>query len=146
MGRFDRNEVIAALAMMAYGAVWLVIGLGYSWGSTVRIGAGVFPVALSVILIVLCAALVLMARNAEHQPFGLRVRPVALILGGILVWAMSVDTVGFLPATAILVTMCALAERGSTWRTVLGLTVFLCLFGYIVFIEALNIPLAVIGE
>jgi hypothetical protein len=34
MGRFDRNEVIAALAMMAFGAVWLYIGLGYSWGST----------------------------------------------------------------------------------------------------------------
>jgi hypothetical protein len=29
---------------------------------------------------------------------------------------------------------------------VLGLTVFLCAFGYVVFIEALNIPLAVIGE
>lgn len=111
-----------------------------------RIGAGVFPVALSVILIVLCTGLVLMARGAEHHPFGLKIRPVALILGGILIWALSVDTIGFLPATALLVAMCVLAERSSTWRTALGLTVFLCLFGYVVFIEALNIPLAIIGE
>lgn len=145
MGQFDRNEVIAALLMMGFGGLWLVIGLGYSWGSTVRIGAGVFPVALSVILIVLSAVLVVMARGVEHHPFGFRLRPVALILGGILIWALSVDTIGFLPATGILVTMCALAERGTTWRSVLGLTVVLCLFGYVVFIEALNIPIAVIG-
>lgn len=145
MRRFDRNEVLAALAMMAFGVVWLVIGLGYSWGNPVRIGAGVFPVALSIILILLCAMLVVMARGVEPVPFGLRLRPVALVLGGILIWAQSIDVIGFLPATAILATMCALAERTSTWRSILGLTVFLCAFGYIVFIVGLNIPVSVIG-
>lgn len=146
MGRFDRNEVIAALAMLGFGLLWLVIGLGYSWGSSVRIGAAVFPVALSVILIALCAWLVVMARDAEPRAFGLRLRPVALILGGITVWALTVDVIGFLPATAIMVAMCAMAERESTWRSALGLTVFLCAFGVLVFIEGLHIPLALLGE
>lgn len=146
MGRFDRNEVIAALAMMAFGLLWLAIGLKYSWGSSVRIGAGVFPVALSVILIVLCAALVVMARSAAHWPFDFRTRPAVLILGGILIWTLLVDVIGFVPSTATLVAMCALAERDSTWRTVVGLIAFLCAFGYVVFIVALKIPLAVFWE
>ncbi len=146
MRRFDRNEVIAALSMMAFGAFWLVIGLNYSMGTGVRIGAGVFPVALSVILIALCGTLVMQARGAEHRPFGLRLRPVALILGGILAWALLVDVIGFLPATAILVAMCAMAETESTILSAAGLTLFLCAFGYLVFIEGLNIPLSVLGE
>lgn len=146
MKRFDRNEVIAALSMMVFGILWLVIGQGYAMGNSVRIGAGVFPVALSVILIALCGVLVLQARGAEHRPFGLHVRPMAFVLGGILFWALTVDVIGFLPATIVLVACCALAERASTWLSTLALTVGLCAFGYVVFIEGLNIPLSVIGE
>lgn len=146
MRRFDRNEVVAALAMLAFGALWLVIGLNYSWGNSVRIGAAVFPVALSVILIGLCLCLVVLARDAEARPFNLKPKPVVLILGGISVWALTVDVLGFLPATAALVAMCALAERESTWRSALALTVCLCAFGYLVFIEGLRIPLSLLGE
>ena len=146
MRRFDRNEVIAALAMMAFALFWFAIGLRYSLGTGVRIGAGVFPVALSVILMVLCATLVVQARGAEYRSFALRLRPVALILGGVLAWALLVDVTGFLPATAILVAMCAMAETESTLLSAAGLTVFLCAFGYAVFIEGLNIPLSVLGE
>lgn len=145
MKRFDRNEVIAALAMMAFGMIWLLIGQGYAMGNSVRIGAGVFPVALSIILIALCGVLVLQARGAEHRPFGFQLRPMALVLGGILFWALTVDVIGFLPATIVLVASCALAERASTWRSTLLLTAGLCAFGYGVFIEGLNIPLSVIG-
>ncbi|WP_157966253.1 tripartite tricarboxylate transporter TctB family protein [Oceanibium sediminis] len=145
MGRFDRNEVIAALAFMAFGLFWVVVGMGYSWGSSVRIGAAVFPVALGVIMIALCGVILGQSRQAEARRIGLKVRPAILILGGILVWALSVDHIGFLPATAILVALCSLAERESTWRSILGLTVFLCAFGTLVFITALRIPLSVLG-
>lgn len=143
--RFKRNEVFAALAMMGFGLLWLWIGLGYSWGNSVRIGAGVFPVALSIILIGLCLGLVIMARGVERRPLGIRFRPVALILGGILFWALTVDVLGFVPASAIMLAMCAFAERESTWFSTVALVIFLCVFGYAVFIVALKIPLSVLG-
>ncbi len=146
MKRFDRNEIIAALSMMAFGFIWLAIGQGYAMGNSVRIGAGVFAVALSLIFIALCGVLVLQARGAEHRPFGFQARPMALVLGGILFWALTVDVIGFLPATIVLMVSCARAERASTWRSTLVLTVGVCTFGYVVFIEGLNIPLSVIGE
>ncbi|WP_417599598.1 tripartite tricarboxylate transporter TctB family protein [Pararhodobacter oceanensis] len=145
MQKFDRNEVLAAIAMMAFGGIWLYIGLDYAWGNAVRIGAGVFPVALSLILIALCVLLIAKARSARPLVFSLHVRSLVLILGGILLWALSVDVIGFLPATAVLLAMCGLADPASTWRSIIGMTVFLCAFGYLVFIEALNVPMAIIG-
>ena len=146
MGRFDRNELLAALAVVAFGLVWLAIAATYPMGTLVRAGAGFFPAALSVVLIVIGFVLAWQSRSEASDALDLRPRPAVLILGGILAWALLVDRIGFLPATAILVALCALAERESTWLSAVGTTVFLCLFGYVVFIEGLGIPLSLIGD
>ena len=69
-----------------------------------------------------------------------------LILGSILFWALLVEVIGFLPATAVLVGICAVAEKESSLLSVAGLTAALGIFGYLVFIEGLNIPLSVLGD
>ena len=145
MRRFDGRELSAAAAVMAFGAFWLAIGLGYPMGTIVRMGAGFFPVALSVILIGLGAVLAWQSRREDSEPLDFRWRPFLFILGGVLAWALLVDEVGFLPATMVLVALCAMAERSSTWRSAAVLAVGLCAFGYLVFIRGLKIPLSVIG-
>ena len=73
-------------------------------------------------------------------------KPFAMILLGILLWALTVDRLGFFAASAILVVCCAVVEKGNTWRSVLALVVFMCVAGYLVFIEGLGIPLSAFGE
>ncbi|MEP1515432.1 MAG: tripartite tricarboxylate transporter TctB family protein, partial [Nitratireductor sp.] len=85
------------------------------------------------------------SRRAEKTAVELRLRPFVMILGGILAWALLVDRIGFLPATAILVLSCALVERETTWRSALMLTAGLCAFGWLIFIVGLKIPMSVLG-
>ncbi|WP_197435195.1 tripartite tricarboxylate transporter TctB family protein [Nitratireductor arenosus] len=145
MSDFNRNELQAALVLIGLGIGCLIIALGYPMGTVVRMGAGFFPVALSVLLIGLGAVLAWQSRTAEKTEVVLRLRPFVMILGGILAWALMVDRIGFLPATAILVVLCAMVERETTWRSALLLTAGLCVFGWLVFIVGLKIPLSMLG-
>ena len=138
MSDFNRNELLAALVVVGLGAGYLIIAIGYPMGTVVRMGAGFFPVALGVLLTGL-------SRRAEKTAVELRLRPFVMILGGILAWALLVDRIGFLPATAILVLSCALVERETTWRSALMLTAGLCAFGWLIFIVGLKIPMSVLG-
>ncbi|MEO9612742.1 MAG: tripartite tricarboxylate transporter TctB family protein [Nitratireductor sp.] len=145
MSDFNRNELLAALVVVGLGAGYLIIAIGYPMGTVVRMGAGFFPVALGVLLTGLGAVLAWQSRRAEKTAVELRLRPFVMILGGILAWALLVDRIGFLPATAILVLSCALVERETTWRSALMLTAGLCAFGWLIFIVGLKIPMSVLG-
>ncbi len=145
MSDFNRNELLAALVVVGLGAGYLIIAIGYPMGTVVRMGAGFFPVALGVLLIGLGAVLAWQSRRAEKTAVELRLRPFVMILGGILAWALLIDRIGFLPATAILVLSCALVERETTWRSALLLTAGLCAFGWLIFIVGLKIPMSVLG-
>ncbi|MEP0278100.1 MAG: tripartite tricarboxylate transporter TctB family protein [Nitratireductor sp.] len=145
MSDFNRNELLAALVVVGLGAGYLIIAIGYPMGTVVRMGAGFFPVALGVLLTGLGAVLAWQSRRAEKAAVELRLRPFVMILGGILAWALLVDRIGFLPATAILVLSCALVERETTWRSALMLTAGLCAFGWLIFIVGLKIPMSVLG-
>ncbi|PSM18423.1 MULTISPECIES: tripartite tricarboxylate transporter TctB family protein [Nitratireductor] len=145
MSDFNRNELLAALVVVGLGAGYLIIAIGYPMGTVVRMGAGFFPVALGVLLIGLGAVLAWQSRRAEKTAVELRLRPFVMILGGILAWALLIDRIGFLPATAILVLSCALVERETTWRSALLLTAGLCAFGWLIFIVGLKIPMSALG-
>ncbi len=146
MPKFDRNELISALAVLAVGAGGLWIASGYSMGTVVRMGAGFVPAALCIILILLGLALVVQSEGAAPVNLEIRWRPFVLILDGILAWALLVDRVGFVPATVVMVLCCAMAERDTNWKSALALSLGLCLFGYVVFIWGLKIPIAVLGD
>lgn len=146
MGRFETRELLAALAVVAVGVLALAVACQYPMGTVVRMGPGFVPLALSLLLIALGAVLALQSRGAAPVELGLRWRPAVLILGGVLAWALLVDRLGFLPATAVLASCCALAERAGSWRSALALSVGLGLFGYLIFIRGLKVPFALVAR
>ncbi|WP_349359160.1 tripartite tricarboxylate transporter TctB family protein [Stappia sp.] len=142
---WNRAELIAALAFVATGVGALVIALDYPLGSITRMGPGFAPVGLSLLLIATAGVVALQARRAPESNVHFALRPFALIMGGILVWAVLVDRVGFVPATVLLVLACAYVEIGTTWRSSLLLAGGLCAAGYTIFIWGLGIPMSAFG-
>lgn len=146
MLKFDRNELISALALIAIGAASLWIASGYAMGNIVRMGPGFVPAALSVLLIAIGGALLLLAgQGGARLALDMRWRPVLLILGAMLAWGLLVRRIGFVPSTVVLVVLCSMAEKDARPVPTLIAAAALCLFGYLVFIRGLNIPLPVFG-
>ena len=139
-------EIIAAgvVTALGLGAVW--VASDYPMGTLTRMGPGYVPIALGVILAVLGVTIAAGNRSAERVRLDASLRPFVFILGGILLWALIVDRLGFIAATAVLVVCCASVERGTTPISILALVAGLCAAGYLIFIEGLGIPLSTFGD
>ena len=139
-------EIIAAGVVLALGLGAILVASGYPMGTLTRMGPGYVPIALGLILVVLAVIIAAGNRSVERVRVDASVRPFVFILGGILLWALIVERLGFIVATAVLVVCCASVERGTTLRSILALVVGLCTAGYLIFIEGLGIPLPTFGE
>lgn len=135
-------ELAMALAIILIGLTALYIASDYSMGTLRRMGAGFVPMALSLILIGLGVLLVFECLRAPRSHTPGKVSAFALVIGGILIWSQTIDRLGFVPATFLLVIACALAERRNTLRSVVGLSVALIGGGYLIFIKGLGIPMS----
>jgi hypothetical protein len=131
----------AGSLFLASGAVAVVAGRHYPFGSTLHMGPGYFPRVLGGILIVFGLYLALKGlRRAEHieggwSLRGLIVLPLSLVLFGVLM-----DHAGFLPALAALVFGSAAAGREFRLREVLLLAVILTGLSVGLFVWGLGLP------
>lgn len=144
--RLNGPEILAAAVVTALGlgAVW--VASSYPMGTIIRMGPGYVPTALGLILAGLGVAIAASSRSVERTRLDASLRPFVFILGGILLWALVVDRLGFVAATFVLVPCCASVEKGATLRSVLILAACLCAAGYLIFIAGLGIPLSPFGD
>lgn len=147
--RFPLAEVIVAAAIVLGGVFGLVIGLDYKVGSLTRMGPGFFPVALSVLVIVLGAAsgvrAVLARQPAEGENLG-RLLPLVWVAAGLVAWTFMLRPLGLLSANAALVILAALARWPVRPLQVVGLVAGLTISGWVIFIWGLGMPLTLLGR
>lgn len=142
----NRQEVAAGLAWVAIGLGAIVIAGNYAFGSITRMGPGFVPILLGLLLMVFGAIGAWQGRRAPEVSLDLRWRPFVFIMGGIVVWVLLVDEVGFVPSTVALVVISAQAEREITWLETLLLAACMTLVGYLIFIRGIGIPIAAFGS
>jgi hypothetical protein len=146
---FNKPDFAAALVLIALGGFAAYVALDYPLGTLRRMGPGFVPLMLSVILMGLGGFLAFGATRATGAEgagsIDIRLRPTILVLGAMLAWGLLVRRIGFLPATFMLVCLCSLAERGTRPLPTILLASGVCLFGWVVFIYGLKVPLPVLG-
>jgi len=136
------------------GAMFLVIGLAFTWNgwrnlpltTDGAIGPGSFPLGLSLLLTGFGVGLIIKAMRTEPAtltPISWRGLP--LIVLSVLVFAVSIETLGALPALLASTFLAAMAPREANWKTATIVTVALTAFCLGVFIYALGLPYPVIG-
>src|SRR5579862_1529847 len=118
-----RQDLIAGMLSIAFGAFMLDRALTYPMGSPLRMGPGFFPTVLSALIIILGAGLALygLKRQPAASMREFSIRPVVTIAAGIALFAVLIERFGVAPATIALVLVSSLAER--RWRPARALIV-----------------------
>ena len=138
-------DVLACLLIACFGIAVIILGFGYRMGTLTRMGPGFFAVATGAFLVMLAVASALEASRMEEVHPVFKLRPVLFVCLAILVWTMTVESLGIIPSTIALVGISSLSRSPFRPLSLLVLAAGLCLLGYFVFIE-LGMPLTMLGR
>lgn len=133
----------AALIFAICGTMAILVALDLPMGSLRRIGPGVFPFGIGLVLLFFGIVLVLV-REAPPQrtPFKatMLIYPSMHVLA-ILVFLATIKSLGLVAAVALTTILASLAERSRNVVEILMLSAFNCLFCYAVFGLILKLPM-----
>lgn len=135
-----RKELLAGLAALAIGIAVSIVSLDYRIGTPARMGPGLVPLALGIILSVSGLFAVLLGlRSVETAP-PLRPRPMIAITAALLAFAFAIERLGFMPASVLLIFISGLSENPPKWAALLVLSGVLAPAAYLLFVVLLGIP------
>jgi hypothetical protein len=138
----NRQDLLSGLLFMAFGLIFAIGALAYPLGTPARMGAGYFPLALGLILTAMGAAVALRAFGGPAEigrSIGtVKLRPLVILLGSILLFGVLLPKIGFIPATFLLIIGVAFAGDEFRWREVLPLAVGVAVVGWLIFVRGLG--------
>ena len=130
---------------LAIAAIW--IGRDYQQGTSARMGPGYFPTALGALLGMF--GLVSIGRSFVRpgEPIGaIAWRPLALILGAIVLFGFLLPRAGVIVALTALIVVGALASRNTRLNaTSVAALVGTVAFCVLVFVKGLGVPMPLVG-
>ncbi len=138
----DRTSGIAFLAVaVCFG----IPSFSYGLGSTLRFGAGMFPLVISGLLAIVGATMVLgsSAPASAEAVKSFDLRAMAAIMAGLIVGAIMLQQFGLLIAVPSTVIVASFASRELRPIGVLAAAAVLTLFVWLVFVAGLHLPIPV---
>lgn len=146
------REMLAGLVFLAAGIVAVAVGWGYGFGTFAALGAGAMPVLVGAGLVLLGAVQLVQARVAVRAGEALasafpraELRPLAIILAAVLVFALLVDRVGLVPSLVALVAISWFAERGGRGLELAAVAVVVVVLIVAIFHLGLGIPFRLVA-
>ena len=140
----NRDEIAAALLIAALGAgVSYVAATHYPLGTAARMGSGYMPALLGAALAVLGLLTALRSLTApEGRPIDFRTgaRPLLLVLGSVVLFALLIGTLGIVVTGIFTVTVAAFGSRDAKWREMLPLAIAVALVSSFAFVKLLGLP------
>src|SRR5690606_14488844 len=100
--RLRRADWAIAGIVMIIGLAFTVTAYSYSLGSIRNIGPGMMPFLIGICLMVGPVFVILRSRYETFEPVAIPLLRTAAIIGGVIVWGLTVDRFGLVPATVIL--------------------------------------------
>lgn len=141
-----RPSVIAGLPVVIIGLAVAAVALTYPVGTIGRMGPGLMPLACGILLAILGTAISLLEEDGFDGIAIARVaRPALAVVGGLVAWALTVERLGLVPATFLLVVLVSFALRKPSWTTMLLTAACLSAVGVAAFIYGLSVRLAAFG-
>jgi hypothetical protein len=143
----DLTDILAGLVFIAFGLAFAVMATSYQIGSTLRMGPGYFPFVLGCILAVLGGVIATKGFLAgEGEAIGaIPWRAVALIIGAVLFFGLSVRGLGLIPSVFVTALVSGFASRRTGLALGLLVTVGLTILCILVFVVALRVRVPLVG-
>ena len=131
------------------GVMFIVIGLGFAWkatsysmGTAARMGPGYFPHWLGIIMAILGAVIVLTAirpKAVETSIDKLDFKILGIIIGAIVVFALSLRPIGLVISLFLLVAISSFASHEHSWKVTVANATFLVLLCWLSFVKGLKL-------
>ncbi|MEJ8839713.1 tripartite tricarboxylate transporter TctB family protein [Ramlibacter sp. AN1133] len=137
----DRN-LARGLFLVAISLAFGLTALRYPIGDFARAGAGLFPVVVSSMLLLIGIATVIRSRFVQKVPLDLHLKNIAIILGSLCAFAVITLLVNMTIAIVTMVFIATLAGTNYSWKRNVKIAIGLCLMA-LVFAKLLgmNLPL-----
>lgn len=132
------------------GAVLVVFGLAFSWyayghydvGTMRRMGPGMFPTALGIVLAGFGVLLMIPAFFRQGMMPEVRVWTPLFVLTGVAAFAITIRPLGMIPAILAVVIISSMAELKFRPVSLAILCAVLCLMAWLTFRVGLGLPIA----
>lgn len=145
--RKSLKDVVAGLVFITFGLAFAYASLTYDLGTAMRMGPGLFPLVLAIVLVGLGVAIVIQGMVAGTQtPIGsVPWFPGALLIAALVIFASTVRGLGLVPSLMIAVFMSAFASRRTGVLGAAVMAVGLTILCTLIFVYGLGLPLQLIG-
>lgn len=140
------KDLLSGALFIVAGAIAAYVASGYKMGTLTRMGPGLFPSLISLLVVLVGVALVLrsMLSPLSSGPVASwEVRPLVFVLLAIIAFGLTISTLGLIPAIAAVVLICQPASREASFIEVLLIIAVLCVVTIGTFVYGLNIPLKI---
>jgi hypothetical protein len=132
----------AGVLFIVLGGGACVIALGYAMGSAGRMGPGYFPRSLGLLLAFLGVILVLRSFKLEGEKISFPTfLPLGIVLVSVFAFGISVNYLGLVVATIILVLIASTASHEYRWKESVIASIALAIFVVIAFRYGLKLQL-----
>lgn len=136
------RDSVAGLGIAAIGGVFALGALRFGTGTLTEMGAGFFPFAAGLIAILLGFAVFLSTWRKAPVPIACpAMRAVLFVTASVVVFALTIDRLGLLPAIVLCGTISALADRSTRLHEAALLAVSLAVGIWLVFVQLLGMPI-----
>lgn len=141
----DYRDILGGGVLVVIGALTLIHTLtALNVGTISRMGPGMFPAALGVILIVFGALIVVPALFRHGAMPQLRIWSPLFVLSGVAAFALTIRPFGLMPAILAVVVISSFAELKVRPVSIAALCAVLCLIAWLTFRVGLGLPIAMI--
>jgi hypothetical protein len=145
LSRFLTKDFLAGVMFIAFGLTALWFGRHLAPGTTVRMGPGYVPHLLSYILLVLGFLISVFAVIYGSEPVEKpKLRPIAMVTIGLIVFALMFETTGMFPSLAALIVISSLGGDEFKTAEVIANILVLTVLCVLVFKVGLNMNIDVL--
>jgi len=137
----DSKDFWAGIALIATGALAVLIARDYPFGTVVRMGAGYFPTVLGGLLVLFGVYVLAKGlRSVEKVEAGWSLRAMIVLPLSLVLFGFLMDRAGFVPALVVLIFGSAAAGREFRLVEIVLLTALLVALSVAVFVWGLGLP------
>ncbi|MEX0695426.1 MAG: tripartite tricarboxylate transporter TctB family protein [Rhodospirillales bacterium] len=140
------KDFIGGTLLVLIGLAFALDALQYGIGTALRMGAGFFPLALGLVIVLLGTIFAVSGLRRSERIDPVAWRSVAAVTTSLCSFALLVDIAGLIPALASAVMLAALGDKSNNPRAIVGLVAFCCVLAWLIFVVGLGSPAPLFGH
>jgi hypothetical protein len=138
------KDLLSGLFFLVVGVFLVIESLFYPIGTLLRMGPGYFPLLVGALMALIGLGLLLQAylRAGEKVPRP-AVKPLLLVSASLFVFAISLDRLGLVISTVLLIVLSRFASPHGTVKGTIALAAVMVVVAIVIFHTSLDLPIKI---